>query len=217
MSAARSSADAPTFRVVGYSTRDQPSHLGKSAHGLLMHRRESTRRRERRGQHGDALTTARLGRVDQVVRHASSKHTASSRAPRFSAHPSQERRTGQARTAHQNFAFCPASPGQSQVPPQLPSPRPRVSPTADRVTLRDRHWSTAGAQDPPTWAPAPVSRHRVRAAPRRRFCAACCGRRVSRIRHLRGGRTIATITVALPRCTRSKRCPATSCVRDGEQ
>ena len=39
----------------------------------------------------------------------------------------------------------------------------------------------------------------------------CCGRRVSRIRHLRGGRTIATITVAAPTMLpRSKRFPATS-------
>jgi len=45
----------------------------------------------------------------------------------------------------------------------------------------------------------------------------CCGRRVSRIRHLRGGRTIATITVAAPTMYPLEALPGDVYVRDGEK
>jgi hypothetical protein len=44
-----------------------------------------------------------------------------------------------------------------------------------------------------------------------------CGRRVSRIRRLRGGRTIATITVAAPTMYPLEALPGDVYVRDGEK
>ena len=50
--------------------QDQAGDLGKPAHRLLVHRREGPGRGERRGQHGNPVSPAALGRADQVVRHA---------------------------------------------------------------------------------------------------------------------------------------------------